>query len=565
MKQLFEIVKKNRLWIAVYVFAGIVLSFLSNFLANYYQTLIDRFALGTLSLSVIVLYGVLMLVNCLLSYLDEYPGRKLEHGIYLDLKLKALEKISRIDYLAYQRLGVGKLLAQIESGSSAGRDMVVNFWCEVVRSLVPQMAFGMFFIFRQSRAIALSVLFGYAAVFLVTHLLLKTLYRFKEQILSGEETLSHFLTRGILQMPVFRLTRRFEKELAQAADARDQIVSGKIKTTLVHEAFFAIFAMLVTMLKIGILLYCWKTRQITIGSAIALMALVDNAYTPIAIFNVLFVGYKLNRASFARYGAFLEEKEDAQLECGDFAPTLSGDIRIESLTYSYGAHGIFSDFSLHIPKGQKVAFVGKSGCGKTTLLRLIAGFLKPQAGEILLDGKALSSLCLNDYYAHLSCITQESLIFDGTLRENLVFDRDVPDAQIEKVLQAVCLSDWYAALPDGLDTRLGARGASISGGEGQRLALARLWFAKNEILLLDEATSALDRHHEKIVLDRVLDLAKDHTVIAVAHRLSAVKSFDRICFFENGELCGDGTYDELMQNNPAFALLAKGQETTIEP
>lgn len=560
MKQFKAIMIKNRLWVSVYVLAGIALAFLNNFLADYSQTLIDRFSAGTLSLGVIVFYGAVLLIQCVGNYLDEYPGRKLEHGIYLDLKLAALEKTSRIDFLAYQQLSLGRLLQQIETGSAAGRDIFLGFYLETIRSLLPSMLFGLYFIFCQSRSIALSVLAGYFIVFAVTRLLLKTLYRWKEKILTGEESFHHYLTRGLTEMVMFRLNRRFRFEIDKAAQARDQIVSGKIKTTLIHEAFFTIFAILVTLIKTGVLVYAWKTGAISTGAAIALMALVDHAYTPIAIFNVLFVGYKLNRTAFDRYARFLDEKEDEQLFSGAPTPRLRGELEAQALHFDYGTRSVLRGVSVKVAAGETVALVGPSGCGKTTLIRLFAGLLKAQNGQIRVDGIPLQTLALDGYYAHLTYVPQESPVFDGTLRENIVFDAPVQDEQILAALDCVCLGNWVRSLPQGLWTRLGARGMTLSGGERQRLALARLWFSKNEIVLLDEATSALDARTERLVLHRVREQIQGHTLIVIAHRLKAIQDFDRIVVFDKGVVAAQGCYEELLHKDALFTGLVKAEE-----
>lgn len=555
MNYLKEIAGKNKIWICIYISLGIGLSFLSNYNISFFQKLIDKFTDGTLSLPVILVYGGLLLLLCLGNYLDEYPMQKLNNGIYLDLKLLALYKTSRIDYLAYQSMGTGKLIQRVENGAMAGKNILCQFWFRIARELLPSALFSLFFIYRLNHVIACTVACGYLLVFLITNLLLKLLYRMKERVLDNEELLNHFLTRGFMEMVVFRLNRKFSAEIKKAEKARDQIVRSKIGISFIHEAFFAAFAILITLIKASLIIYAWYTRSISIGSVVALLTLVDNAYTPIAIFNVLFVQFRLDLSAFGRYADFLDLPEESRLFEGKKLPEFHGDISIRKAVFSYHDMPVLKEVSLSISPGEKVALAGNSGSGKSTLIKLIAGLLKTEEGSISIDGNDLNRLNLDSYYRHITYIPQESPVFDGTLRENLLFDALLPDEDAIRVLNKVQLKGWFDNLPDGLDTQLGEKGIKLSGGERQRLALARLWFSSSRLIILDEATSAMDNVTEELVMNEVLSLTNGRNIIAIAHRLNSIRSFDRIILLKNGRLEGDGSFSDLMTYNPYFQEL----------
>lgn len=545
MKYLQEIIKKNKIWIIIYIILGIGLSFLANYSVSYFQKLIDRFTAGTLTLSGILFYCGLLLILCIASYLDEYPHQKLNNGIYLDLKLMALKKTSRIDYLAYQSLGTGKLIQRIENGSTAGRNILFEFWFRIAKELLPSALFSMFFIYRLNHVIAYTVACGYLLVFLITNLLLKLLYRMKERMLDNEELLNHYLTRGFMEMVVFRLNRQFSREIHKAERSKDEIVRSKIGISFIHEAFFAAFAALIILIKAALIIYAWYTRSISIGAVVALITLVDNAYTPIAIFNVLFVQYRLDTAAFKRYTSFLDSPEDPQLQNGSAMASFHGNIMVKQLDFTYSGRQILRGLSLTIAPGEKIALAGSSGSGKSTLVKLLAGLLKPDRGQILVDDQELRCVKLDDYYRHIAYIPQESPVFDSTLRENLIFDSTLPDAALIRALEKVQLLKWFQGLEDGLDTQLGERGVRLSGGERQRLALARLWFSDARLIILDESTSAMDNLTEELVMKEVLALADGRNIIAIAHRLNSVRAFDRIILLRNGEIVKDGSFEEL--------------------
>lgn len=545
MKYLQEIIKKNKIWIIIYIILGIGLSFLANYSVSYFQKLIDRFTAGTLTLSGILFYCGLLLILCIASYLDEYPHQKLNNGIYLDLKLMALKKTSRIDYLAYQSLGTGKLIQRIENGSTAGRNILFEFWFRIAKELLPSALFSMFFIYRLNHVIAYTVACGYLLVFLITNLLLKLLYRMKERMLDNEELLNHYLTRGFMEMVVFRLNRQFSREIHKAERSKDEIVRSKIGISFIHEAFFAAFTALIILVKAALIIYAWYTRSISIGAVVALITLVDNAYTPIAIFNVLFVQYRLDTAAFKRYTSFLDSPEDPQLQNGSAMASFHGNIMVKQLDFTYSGRQILRGLSLTIAPGEKIALAGSSGSGKSTLVKLLAGLLKPDRGQILVDDQELRCVKLDDYYRHIAYIPQESPVFDSTLRENLIFDSTLPDADLIRALEKVQLLKWFQGLEDGLDTQLGERGVRLSGGERQRLALARLWFSDARLIILDESTSAMDNLTEELVMKEVLALADGRNIIAIAHRLNSVRAFDRIILLRNGEIVKDGSFEEL--------------------
>ena len=479
--------------------------------------------------------GVVLISFYMLNYLDEYPRKKLKNAIYLDFKVQALKKVSRIQYIDYQSLGTGKLTQSIENGASAGKGIIFEFWLCVIRQLIPTIIFSIVFIWRMNRVITYIILCGYIIVFIITNLLLKVLYGIKEKILCNEEMMNHYLVRGFMEMAVFRINCRFPSEIRKAESSKAEIVNAKVKMNLIHEAFFTIFALLVAVLNVGILVYAWLNQSVSIGTSVALLSLVENAYTPIAIFNVLFVQYKLDKAKCVK----IEH----------------GEIQIKNLCFQYNKRQVINNLTLKIHKGEKIAFVGSSGSGKTTFVKLLLGLLKYDSGSIQIDGHELKEICLNSLYGNVSYISQEAPVFDGTIRENIIYNQNQDSDHILEVLKKMKLNDLVSKMEGGIDTLIGERGMTLSGGERQRLALARLWFQKNDIVILDEATSALDNITEDDVMKEVMNLLSGKTVIAIAHRLSSIMNFDRIIVFYDGCIVEQGTFDELLKNGLYFSDL----------
>lgn len=556
MEYIKKIIKINKVNSVAYLLIGFTNSFLLNYKIRIFQELIDDFINGEILLAAILFYGFILIVHSVLCYVDEYPGNKLKHSIYLQYKLFALEKISNISGKEYQETGTGKLVQRIENGALAGRDMLYHFWFRLIRELIPTAGFSLIYIWQIYPKITVIIVAGYLFVFLVTKLLIKFLQQIKEKIMGHEELLNHYLIRGFMEMTVFRVERQFAGEIAKAGYAKDKIVKAKVKMSLIHEAFFTIFALLVGILNIMILVYGWYTRDISVGALVALISLLNNAYNPIAIFNVLYVQYKLDKAAYDRFVAFLDLPADDQLMSGEKMDSFNGRIEIKNLSFSYGERNILENINLCISRGEKVVLVGESGSGKSTLIKIISGFLKYDRGSVLIDDLELKDCCLDDLYRYMGYADQNGSIFDGTLRENLVFDDGTDDAEIMEVLRKMQLGTLVAALPDGLDTMIGERGAKLSGGEKQRIVLARILLRRKNLIILDEATSALDNITEEKVLEEMLKTAgRECTVIAIAHKMKAVTQFDRIIVFKEGSVIAQGKLKELMSGCPYFVKL----------
>ena len=233
-------------------------------------------------------------------------------------------------------------------------------------------------------------------------------------------------------------------------------------------------------------------------------------------------------------------------------------VEFKNVSYSYNNEkNIINNLSFKINKNSSVALVGESGSGKSTIIKLIMGLIKYDKGNILIDGKELSKLNLNSFYDNVTYVSQEAPIFDGTLRENLIFDKKIPDEEIIKVLNLVCLDKFYEKLENGLDTELGEKGVRMSGGERQRVALARLFFDDSKIIILDEATSAMDNITEKLVMENVVKQLDNKTLVVIAHRLETIKDVDKIYVLSDGIIQEEGKYNELLDKNGYFTKLYK--------
>lgn len=558
MRLFKEVIKNNLKMIIFYVLIGIIINFLDLYSVTYYQKILDAFQFQTLTIVPLITYGVLLLISTILGYIENYPEQQVKNKLYLDFKLQSLKKMKSIDYLEYQKIGTGRLTQKAEDGATASRDIMINFWLKLFRYLLPTAIFSLIFIFRVKKEYVLFVFLGYIIVVIISNLILKKLYKLKESILLNQEFLNKHLVRGFMELVVFRTNKKFDTELKVTKEGIKNIVDGKTKIKLVHEIFFTVFALIVNILKVVVLGYAVLKSDLSVGAVVTVISLLGKAYEPIAIFNVEYVDYKLNKVTVNKYIELLDIKDDEALNSGLKLKELSGNVEFKNVSYSYNNEkNIINNLSFKINKNSSVALVGESGSGKSTIIKLIMGLIKYDKGNILIDDKELSKLNLNSFYDNVTYVSQEAPIFDGTLRENLIFDKKIPDEEIIKVLNLVCLDKFYEKLENGLDTELGEKGVRMSGEERQRVALARLFFDDSKIIILDEATSAMDNITEKLVMENVVKQLDNKTLVVIAHRLETIKDVDKIYVLSDGIIQEEGKYNELLDKNGYFTKLYK--------
>ena len=425
------------------------------------------------------------------------------------LKKQALEKISRISYINYTQLNSGKLLQKVEAGSSAGRNVYLNFYTRLIRELLPETLFNLFFIALIDIKLLIPITIGYIVVFILTKYLLKVLQSLKETSLVSEEKMNHTLIRGITEMVTFRINKLYKREIANYEAMSNETVSGLTHMTMIHEMFFGVFALLVAIIKIVTVgLFFSGYITVSIGSLVALL-----------------IQYNLDIISFNRLKEFFEMDDDRHLNSGVSVKRVSRvdfsgvSVHIDNKDILSGLNYSFKDRNIY-------GLVGKSGSGKSTLIKTFLGLLKQSEGKIYIDERDFSEINLNDFYEQVFYLSQESPIFSGTLRENIIFDKQIDDERIIEALRRCQLSEFFEKLPEGLDTTIS--NTTVSGGEKQRIAFARIFFSEANIIILDEATSALDEVTEGLILKELLTVLKNKMTIMITHRPSNLAIVDTI-------------------------------------
>lgn len=236
-------------------------------------------------------------------------------------------------------------------------------------------------------------------------------------------------------------------------------------------------------------------------------------------------------------------------------PEVNGDFvfRDVSFHYSNTEHNVLKKLNLNVKQGETIALVGESGAGKSTILNLVIGFHLAEEGQVLVDGYNMAEIDLRSYRKHLAVVPQTSILFSGTIRDNITYGCDfVSEEELQAVIEAANLKDLIASLPKGLDTMVGEHGGKLSGGQRQRISIARALIRNPRIIVLDEATSALDSISEKLIQQALGNLTKGRTTFIVAHRLSTIRDADKIAVIADGHCVEYGTFEELMELKGEF-------------
>lgn len=318
-----------------------------------------------------------------------------------------------------------------------------------------------------------------------------------------------------------------------------------------------IFMAINTILAVVVGVFLIRKGELTISTWVAFYMYSQSVNVSLLMITDLWPLIKDTQGGVTRIADFM------QAESEDYAGTAInepvGDIVFENVDFSYSSQPVLRGVNLTIPHNSLTALVGQSGAGKTTILGMLERFFIPDQGRITLDGVDIQSIALQDWRRNFAYITQEKNLFAGTIRENLIYgiEREVSEEEILLALRAASILERVQEMPEGLDTMIGEGGSTISGGESQRIALARIMLKQPPILLLHEATANLDAESECRVLDSLDLLYEGRTSIAVAHRLSTVIHADHIIVLGDGEVLGQGTHEELMAGCPEYARLVE--------
>ena len=373
--------------------------------------------------------------------------------------------------------------------------------------------------------------------------------------------LSTLITQTLRGLRIVRAYGQEQNELNRASTVINNAMEYTMRG-MRAQAISSPFVELLTGLGVALVIYYAGTNgikgNITLGQFTAFMAAAMLIYQPLKSLATLQTAVQEGVAAAGRVFGIIDHQPELIEKPGATQLTLTrGEISFENVSFAYeDDNPVFKDFSLTVPPGKTVALVGPSGSGKSTILNLVLRFYDPSSGRVMIDGQDLSSVTLSSLRDSIALVTQEPLLFDDSIAKNIAYgSNDATSAEIAAAAKAAAAEDFINAFPKGFETGMGEAGNNLSGGEKQRIAIARAILKDAPILLLDEPTSALDSKSEATFQEALNGLIKGRTVLMIAHRLSTVKQADLVVVLAHGKMVEMGSYDELLANGGLFAEL----------
>lgn len=299
-----------------------------------------------------------------------------------------------------------------------------------------------------------------------------------------------------------------------------------------------------------------KNGLTTVGILVAFVVYVQEFFDPVVQLSQLYNSYQSSMVGVARIYGIIDYPRQSMNEIGDREADFNSAIELRSVGFSYGDGDALNNISLRIGKGSRIAIVGHTGAGKTTLSNLLLKFYSPTDGEILLDGQKFENIKTESFRKLLAPVLQEPFMFKGTIYENILFSNPgATKKQVEDMIKRFSLSGIFDTLPNGLDTNVGEMGRNLSEGQRQAISILRAFIREPEILILDEPTSQIDPYSESLIMASLDEFLADKTLILITHRFSMVKLTEHIIVLNEGNLVESGTFSELMEQDGVFRNL----------
>ncbi|HWC11508.1 MAG TPA: ABC transporter ATP-binding protein, partial [Acidimicrobiales bacterium] len=510
--------------------------------------------------------GASLLITLLsggLTVLNEYVMTKADQRMVLDFRSDLFRHAQRLSLAFHDDTRTGILMYRINNQADSVGQILVAL-PTLGQSLLTLL--GMLFV-----AYRIDPVLSLVAVAIVPFIYYSTTYysnRIEPQLLRVRNMEGRNLAIVHEAMAMLRVVVSFGRERHEFERFRrqgEEAVDARIKLT-VRQTAFQLVVSLITALGTAAVLGVGAFRviggHISAGELLVVMSYIAAVYAPLETVTNSMTTYQEKFISFDHALSLLdtpvdvEEKENATVLVRS-----RGGIELQDVGFSYSSRpGTLKDISFVIRPGEAVALVGPTGAGKSTLVSLLPRLYDPEKGRVLIDGVDVRDLTVDSLRAQFSIVLQEPLLFSGSIADNIGYGRQgATQAQIEEAAKAANAHDFIVKLPQGYETQLGERGAKISGGERQRISVARAFLRNAPILILDEPTSSIDSRTEAVILEALERLMEGRTTIMIAHRLSTIRSADRILVLNDGRLVEEGTHNELLAGDGLYRQLWQAQ------
>ncbi|MGZ4808769.1 MAG: ABC transporter ATP-binding protein [Thermoanaerobaculia bacterium] len=502
---------------------------------------------------------IVFLIRAFTSFFSEYAFQKVGLSTVRDLRNELYERIIQQSHRFFSERSTGEMVSRVVSDADAIQAAVSTRMGDLFQeSITLLLLIGYVFLSNPELAlicaIAAPVLIGPVVHF--GHRLRGTTHRSQERM-ADMATLLEETIRGVRIVKAFTME---PFEIGRFREATRRHLASNLKAQRIQALTSPVMELIAGTCML--LLFSYAHRRIaagtlTPGAFLSFLAALAAMYQPIKKLNK--VNLSVNTALSAAERVFRMLDIDNEVKEKPDALELRGvgsGIRYDHVTFGYGPEPVLKDVHVTVAPGEIVALVGGSGAGKSTFVNLLPRFYDVNAGSITVDGHDLRDVTLKSLRSLMGFVTQEVVLFNDTVRNNIAYGRaDVAEEAVIDAAKAANAHEFIVAMPNGYDTMIGEAGVLLSGGQRQRIAIARALFKDPPILILDEATSALDTESERLVQQALNNLVKGRTTLVIAHRLSTVRSADKILVLDRGEVVESGTHEQLLARRGIYRRL----------
>lgn len=560
--------KQQILSLGVFKFLLLLFGLTSPF---FYKLLIDNVLIQKqLNMLIWVCTGYVVLYVCetLVLVYQRVISNKIYNKITFDIRYRIWRNYSKMPITFYEKYNTGDLKNRIDTDVDAFQGFIeqqiinyIFYWANVIITGV--------ILIKIDWKLAC---FGFIMVpisFWMTKLFGKGVNRSSEEyrkIWGGYENWLQGSIKGWKEIKALVIERNEKKIFADYWHKLSKQFFVKQMYWHGNRSFIQLKDFLITRVNLyfigGFLVF---SGELTVGGLLIFMRFYEQFFGGIGSINNLDMQISNDIPAIERVQEVISlpvEKDDHLIKEVQF----KGEIDFNEVTFKYNkSHNeALNNINLKINSKERIAIVGRSGCGKTSLIKILLGLYNPQIGNVRIDGINIKDINPSCLYQNIGVVMQDSILFNLTIKENLLLAKaSATDKEIKDACKMACIDDFIESLPESYMTMIGEKGVKLSGGQKQRLAIARVLLIKPNIVIFDEATSSLDHESEKVIHNAIDNIARERTIIFVAHRLSSILSADRVIVMDNGQIIGDGHHSKLLGKNDTYDSLFKEQYESL--